>query len=701
MKSDYLTYRRAASVSVFGHALQVLLAVALLIFGILTKDHAAQSAAVFAGFAAIAWLALAIVYDQHRRERIEAMEAESLAAAQVSGSVFDSGGEEFRVAARRLNGLYRIFLPVLSVILGLALVGAGIALFSRGEKFLEPPAAGAAATSGSASGWALGIGLFVAVIGFIFARYASGMAKQKAWTNLRGGAAGTVGTALLGLLIAIAHFIDTASTDIVLRYLNVVIPGFLVLIGAEILLNSLLDVYRPRKAGEIPRPAFESRLLGFLAAPDKIAQSVSDAIAYQIGFDVTGSWFYRLLVRNIVLLVLLGVAIVWLLSGLAVIRPHQRALVLRFGALEREIGPGLHLKWPYPIETVHVPVYSVLNDQGARVGETRTVTGVRTLDLGTPSAVGEGPILWTNEHARDEVFQIVQPSTRDAAEGRGEQTRDLALVAVEMPLRYSIENVELFERLAPAEQRDDLLRSVARGAIIQRLSGVSVDELLGKARIGISEELERSITAEFAKLNPGPDGTPLGAGIRVLSLGMTGVHPPKAVAPNFERVVEAQQGRESKIEAALTDQVRELSKVVGSVPLARRIVGELDALESLREGKADPQAVQAQEFKVQQLLQEAGGSAAALISIASAERWEKHMEARGRAARYQGQLAAYRAAPTYYLASLYFDALRAAVNDSRLYVTSDPNNLHIRWELQDRDTGVDVFNPTAPGSDIE
>jgi modulator of FtsH protease HflK len=704
MKSDYLTYRRAANVSLFGLALQVLLGAGLLIFSVLTKDHAAASAAAFAGFAALGWLALAIVYDQHRRERIEAMEAESLAASQTAASVFDATDAEFRVAAKRLAGLHKIFLPTVSLIIGLGLVGAGLALFRSGRPLIEPkPATDGPVTlltTAPQGGWALGIGLFVAIVGFIFARYASGMAKQKAWGNLRGGAAGTVGTAILGLFIAIGHFVDTAGSDIVLRYLNVVIPAFMVLIGAEALLNSLLDVYRPRKAGEIHRPAFESRLLGFAAAPDRIAQSVSDAIAYQLGFDVTGSWFYRLLARNVAILALLGIVVVWLLSGLAVIRPHQRALVLRFGALDRQIGPGLHMKWPYPIETIEVPSYTIEDDKGAVIGASQTVTGVRSLDLGTPSASGFGPILWTNEHARDEVFQIVQPSSSEASSIKSEQARDLALVAVELPLQYSIDDVELFDRLAPAAQRDDLLRGIARRVIIQELSRAGVDDVLGSKRLELGAQIERAITAAFAQLNPGPDGKPQGAGIRVLSLGMTGVHPPKAVAPNFERVVEAQQNREAKIEAALMDQVRELSKVVGSVPLANKIVGELNGLESLRDAKATEEAVRAQEFKVQQLLQEAGGSAAALISSASAERWQKHMDARGRSARYAGQLAAFRNAPAFYMSSLYFDALKSAVANSRLYVTTD-KNLHVRWELQDRDTGVDIFKPTGPGGDIE
>ncbi|MCW5769831.1 MAG: hypothetical protein KIT19_14240, partial [Phycisphaeraceae bacterium] len=71
--------------------------------------------------------------------------------------------------------------------------------------------------------------------------------------------------------------------------------------------------------------------------------------------------------------------------------------------------------------------------------------------------------------------------------------------------------------------------------------------------------------------------------------------------------------------------------------------------------------------------------------------WSKHMAERGRAARYAGQSVAYAAAPSIYQAGLYFDALKRAMQDARTYITSP--DVVARMQLEDKDTGVDVFDP--------
>src|SRR5262249_42907292 len=158
-----------------------------------------------------------------------------------------------------------------------------------------------------------------------------------------------------------------------------------------------------------PHPAFNTRSLGLFAAPDRIAQSISDAINYQLGFDVTSGWFYQLLSKWFAPLIVFGVLIVWGLSCLVVVQPHQRAMILRYGRpiSDEDSGPGLHFKLPWPMETVYVPEYysSVVREGKAHIELTdHTATGLRTIDLGTSLPGTKDAILWTNEHAGEEVF---------------------------------------------------------------------------------------------------------------------------------------------------------------------------------------------------------------------------------------------------------------------------------------------------------
>lgn len=696
MKADYLTYRRATSVSLLGLVIQAALAVALLVYGVLARDHAALTACLFVALGIPIWLTLAIVFDQHRRERVEALEAERLAEAEGAGSsVFEGQGTEFRVAARRVQTLHRFVVPAVSLVVGAAMIALGLWRLTEGRAFLSPDRF----AEPRQRGWAIAIGLTLAFVGFVFARYVSGMAKQRVWANLRAGSAAAVGAALLGLAMAVGQFIDIAGPNVVLRYLQVAFPIFMIAAGAEIFLNFVLDLYRPRKPGELPRPAFDSRFLGFAAAPDRIAKSISDAINYQLGFNVTSGWFYRLLSRSVLLLVLLGVGIIWALTSLTVVQPHQRAIVLRFGRpVGKELGPGLHLKAPWPIDTVEAPVLLRTDPRTGRSSVAGyTATGVRTLELGTPPPTAAGPILWTNEHAREETFQLVQPSRAGTRSAGQDQVAGLAMVAIEIPMQYAVRDVMLFDQLAAPELRDDLLRSVAQREIVRFFSGAALDDVIGGRRVEIAQQLRRRIEAAYAAMNPGPDGRPRGAGVEILSLGVMRAHPPQKVAANFERVVQAEQNRQAKIESANADEIETLTRVVGSVELANRIVAEIDALTALRDGRdrrATPEEILAQELKIQQLIETAGGRAAATIAEARAERWARHMRERGRAARYEGQLAAYEASPEVYKASLYFEALKQAFANARLYITSEAvKDLRITTDLQDRETGVDVFNP--------
>jgi membrane protease subunit HflK len=697
MRADYLTYQRATGECIRGLALQLVLTIGMVIYAALARDHAAWTAAAYMGVGAAGWLCLCIVFDQHRRERIEAMEADALAASPVSGSSVFEKAQDFRPAAQRLAMLHRYFVPTASLLLGAVLAGVGLWRFVSGRQIVvDSSLTPAGQTYGALAGWAMGLGLATAALGFVFARYTATMAKQAAWTNLRAGASFSIGAAVLGLAMAVAHFVDFVGPDIIVRYLQVAFPVFMIVLGAEIFVNFVLGVYRPRKAGETPRPAFDSRLLSFAAAPDKIAQSISEAINYQLGFDVTSGWFYKLLSRWLMPLTVFGLLVIWGLSCLVVVQPHQRAIVLRFGrpVTDGDIGPGAHFKLPWPIETVYVPEYYSRDPRGRMQVTDYTATGVRTIDLGTTAPGTKEPILWTNEHAGEEVFQFVHASAVDQPQGPGGDLADLAMVSVEMPLQYAVRDVRLYDEFAPPEQRDDLLKATAKRVVTMAMQQVTLDDILGGRRTVISQDLRRKVQLAFDELNPDANGKPRGAGVEVLFLGIAGAHPPKNAAAAFETPVSADERREANLQSAEADAVQRLSSVVGSVNLARTIIRELDTLDLMTREGAEAKVAADQELKVQTLLESAGGTAAQELAKARADRWAKHMGSRGQATRYEGRLALYNANPRLYRSQLYFEAMKDVMRDARVYITSDDiPNPRYDVDLKDVYTGVDVFKP--------
>ena len=387
----------------------------------------------------------------------------------------------------------------------------------------------------------------------------------------------------------------------------------------------------------------------------------------------------------------------WLLSCLSVVEPHQRAIVLRLGAPHRVAEPGLVLKMPWPIDRLYIPEDFARDARGRLQVRSLTVTGVRELVLGTTTPANKDSILWTNDHVGEEVYQFVRSGEKidptGAANVQGD-FGDVAMVSVEMPLQYAITDVQIFDELSIPERRDDLLRAVAQREIFKEFQNISLEQVLAGGRRDVSERLQLRIQKAFDALNPGPDGKPRGAGVRLIFVGVVGVHPPKESAKSFELIVQTDQRREATIEAARADEVRTLVQVAGNVSLAREIIAELDRLQELNESKSDAVTLAKQEDKIRQLIEGAGGFASSLLADASAARWEKHMGDRGRASRYEGQLALNQASPMVYRAGLYFDALRQAVSGSRLYVTHDAVRVDV--DLQEKTSGLEVFDPGRP-----
>jgi regulator of protease activity HflC (stomatin/prohibitin superfamily) len=481
--------------------------------------------------------------------------------------------------------------------------------------------------------------------------------------------------------------------------MHAVFPVVMIVIGAEVVLNFLLGLYRPRTADESPRPAMDSRILSFIAAPDRLAESIGGALNYQFGFNVTDSWFYQLVSRWLAALLFVGALVVWLMTSLAVVQPNQQGIVLRFGALHgHTLLPGLHVKAPWPIDTL----------------ETIDATTVRSVQLANDPPKVNKSILWTNEHGVPEAFFPVQPSAVQKHTATGEDAQqvisDLALVSVEVPLYYVVSDYEKFRALATPEQRDQVMRAVGRRELFEYLATQTVDEVLGEKRQAISEEVAKRINTRLAAMNGGQ-----GAGVTVRFVGLVGVHPPRQTAAMFESVVQNNQTRAANIQAARAYADSELIKVAGSVEKARALVTLIDEIQTKTERLQQmPQAaagaetserraladeVKKLELKAVESISQGKGSAADLLLEVRAARWERHMQQRASAESYGARLAAYHAAPQVYKAQLYFQTLQEVMAQSRVYIVADDGQkVEMRLNLEDSAVSNTVFDaPKALG----
>lgn len=658
MKADYQSYKRAASVCLLGLFLQLAMGLTLLVHSVLSHNHAGLTGALYILLGGVVWLSLAIVFDQHRRERIEALEAEAI--AQQGGralSVFGEGASELRVAAKRLAGMHRVMLPVVSLLYAAALAGIGLWRFRSGEALIDHGSFKPFAEHG----WAISIGIALAFVGFMFARYVAGMAKQPVWANLRGGAAQAVGAALVGLAIAVTRFIDYMGTDAGTRYLQAVLPALMIALSIEVVLNFLLGIYRPRRPGEVPRPAMDSRVLSFVAAPDRIAESIGGALNYQFGFDVTGSWFYQLLSRSLSALVVVGVAVLWLMTTVGVVQPNEQGVRVRLGRLAsaEPLPPGPYLKLPWPLERI----------------ERFDTERVRRINVAGEAPTISGAILWTNDHKAAESFFLVQPAALERTAGVA--TGDYSLVAAEIPLYYRVDDVIKFHLFAAPEAREQVIRAEAQREVLRYMAAMNVDDVLGRGRSAAAAELHRRISARLAELN---------TGVGVLFVGIEGVHPPRETAEEYEKYVGANQEREALIDMGQREASEMLINAAGSLATARRLVALIDDAEHTTDDARRAEL----EAEISDLIAKAGGQAAVRLQEARAERWQRHMTARAEAEAYAGELAMYRAAPRIYAAGRYFETLRDLIKDKRVYFVRG-DGVEVRVNLEDSALGGNLF----------
>ncbi len=64
----------------------------------------------------------------------------------------------------------------------------------------------------------------------------------------------------------------------------------------------LLEIYRPRVKGKVARPVYDSRFAGLLGQPESLFTTAAKTIDYQFGFNVSETWFFQLVKKNLLLL---------------------------------------------------------------------------------------------------------------------------------------------------------------------------------------------------------------------------------------------------------------------------------------------------------------------------------------------------------------------------------------------------------------
>jgi len=402
-------------------------------------------------------------------------------------------------------------------------------------------------------------------------------------------------------------------------YLRNTVFGLLGFLGIELIINLVIEFYRPRTIEE-ERPVFESRLLSLFTEPGGVVKNVADTLDYQFGFKASRTWIYQFLERAIIPLMLIWLLALWLFTCIAEVGTGEIGIRERFGVIQEDqaLTAGIYLKLPWPCEKItRFPIDQLLEVK----------VGSEMVDE-KGKEHGKEVILWTESHYAKESRYLVAtekiPSQKSSA--TDEDKSQLAFLSEEVPVsymaafipvQYKIRNI--IQYAYQNQNSPTILKTVAEREVAKYLASADMLKVMSTQR----GKLIKDLTVNIQKV-----ADELKLGIEIIQVNLHDAHPPvEKVAPAFQEVVGAQEEMEADILQAKAYKAKTLPKAYAK---KQTIIKEA---ESYRDSKEK-------------------------ISKAETERFRK-------------QMIAYRTMPEMYTLRAYLDFLENDCESARKFIVPD------------------------------
>ena len=185
------------------------------------------------------------------------------------------------------------------------------------------------------------------------------------------------------------------------------------------------------------------------------------------------------------------------------VNPNQLGIVLRFGEYKDQTGPGLHFRWPYPVNEVLLP----------------DVTRNNRIQIGMRSATGRAP-------SRAQAI-------RDVPEESLMLTGDENIVDVDFEVQWKIKDAKSY--LFNIQNAETTVKEVGEAAMREIVGQNDIQRVLTEAR----EEVKRKV---FALIQKTLDEYK--AGIEIVQVQLQKVDPPGKVIGAFRDVQAARADQE-------------------------------------------------------------------------------------------------------------------------------------------------------------
>ena len=336
--------------------------------------------------------------------------------------------------------------------------------------------------------------------------------------------------------------------------------------------------------------------------------SLFDTLENLSGIDIKGTWAIQVLRRSLEPLAVVLLGLGWLSTGLTMVDVHEQGVREHLGVPDAEVlEPGLHLSWPWPVDSVHrlptarVQTMKLGHGEAPEVSASQSFAWLFSLGYSqdTPAEEEEESRLWAKQHAAEEYTLLL-------GDGRD-------LVSVDGLLHYRIADPHAW--LYNTQNPEQALESAAYRALMLHTADKGLEQALSENLQSLAGEIRQTIQSSIADQ---------GLGVEIVDFTLSALHPPVLVATDYQSVVSAQ-----------IDQQRMLTEAqgyrLGRLPLARS-----EALEKTSQASADASTRLAQ--------------------------------ARGEAAAFSAVEQSYQASPSLFRYRRRMEVLEDKLKDRRLYV---------------------------------
>ncbi len=515
--------RLMVKLSAAGGCLAAVLFVLVLVLAVIKENFGGSdlfSIAVLPLSLALLFAVAALIYGALAKSAAVEEEEKFLLARRKENNLLNAE-EDVRFSAGRSFENYKKYAPYVVTVVAAILTGALLVSFQRywgmrtGERVLAENPLNSALVAG--------ILMFICIFAGAFF---SGQSRAESFRWLRPLGGWLIASAGVLLLAAISlvctQYKVTGFDSVAVR----VVFWIFAVLGAEFILNFVIEFYRPRTGGE-EYPIFESRILALFTEPGGVMRNLADALDYQFGFKVSSTWIFGFVERALFPVLIFWACVLWLSTSIYEVGPNELGIRERFGKVvsTQPLQSGIYLDLPWPFGNINRiscdRIYSV--NVGANEKE------------GSKAAKVPEVITWTKTHTDNENLFLIavegEKSEKDAA--------SVAFIEMSMPVQYRVRPSEVMNFAYGNRNPAQILKRLSEQVATEYLASCSLMHVMSDRRIEAANAMKERIQklADKEKL-----------GVDIVEVNLLGVHPPvEKVAPAFQDVIGAMEKKEASV----------------------------------------------------------------------------------------------------------------------------------------------------------